>query len=60
MGGVTVAAWFVISFVATYVPCMKLQSLLDVIYYYDHYKTTNTTITRLVKIMIPRDEYSIR
>ena len=32
----------------------------DVIHYCDHYKTINTMITRLVKIIIPRDGYSIR
>ena len=39
---------------------MRLPSLSNVIYYYDHYKTTNTMLTRLVKIIIPRDGYSIR
>ena len=39
------APLFVISFIATYVHCMWLQSLLDVIYYYEPYKTTITLTT---------------
>ena len=48
------------NFVRRYLSALHEARVFRMWYYYDHHKTTNKMLTRLVKIIIPRDGYSIR